>query len=420
MVARGKSDLLRPILDLYNSVMQKKLIFPIAIFLFLIIGTVFVVLYGKGYRLGFDFDKPKLQGTGLLVATSQPDGAQVFINGHLTTATNNTLNLSPDTYNIKIAKVGYSPWKKTIKIQKEIVTVTGALLFATAPKLESITEIGVADPVLDPSGTRLAYTVASQSARKNGVYILDMTSRPILTLQSASTQIVDDTIDIFSQAKLSWSPDGKELFATITSAQKPESPTTYLIKSNGFNQNPQDVTETIESILLDWEQQKKSKEKSRIDGLNGKAKKIINENFKIVSWSIDETKILYTASKSAKLPFIINPPIIGTDATPQERSIEKDSLYVYDIKEDKNFKIPDSIPNSQLSLTWFPDSRHLLFVDNGKISIIEYDGSNNTVVFAGPFMDNYAFSWPDGSKIVILTNLGNTNITPNLYTIGLK
>lgn len=411
--------------------MQKKLIFPIAIFLFLIIGTVFVVLYGKGYRLGFDFDKPKLQGTGLLVATSQPDGAQVFINGHLTTATNNTLNLSPDTYNIKIAKVGYSPWKKTIKIQKEIVTVTGALLFATAPKLESITEIGVADPVIDPSGTRLAYTVASQSARKNGVYILDMTSRPILTLQSASTQIVDDTIDIFSQAKLSWSPDGKELFATITSAQKPESPTTYLIKSNGFNQNPQDVTETIESILLDWEQQKKSKEKSRIDGLNGKAKKIINENFKIVSWSIDETKILYTASKSAKLPFIINPPIIGTDATPQERSIEKDSLYVYDIKEDKNYRIDIGnwfgkaeleIGNSQglQPLSWFPDSRHLLFVDKRKISIMEFDGLNNTVIFAGPFMNNYAFPWPDGSKIVVLTNLGNTNITPNLYTIGLK
>lgn len=403
--------------------MQKKLILPIAIFLFLIIGTVLVVLYGKGYRLDFDFDKPKLQGTGLLVATSQPDGAQVFLNGHLTTATNNTINLPPDTYNIKIAKVGYFPWEKTIKIKKEVVSAAQALLFVTTPKLESITEIGVADPVIDPSGTRLAYTVASQSARKNGVYILDMTSRPILTLQSASTQIASEAIDRFSDAKLTWSPDGQELFARIPFAQNPESPTTYLLKSNGFNENPQDVTETIESILLVWNQERENKEKSRIDGLSKKVKKLIAENFKVLSWSIDETKILYTASSSAKLPLIINPALIGTDATPQERSLKKDSLYVYDIKEDKNFKIDIvSQPTDQgsESLRWFPDSRHLLFVDNGKISIMEYDGSNNTVIFAGPFMDSYAFPWPDGSKIVILTNLGNTNIAPNLYTIGLK
>lgn len=417
--------------------MRKQLILPIAIFLFLIIGTVFVVLYGKGYRFGFELDKPKLQGTGLLVATSQPDGAQVFINGHLTTATNNTLNLSPDTYRIKIVKVGYFPWEKTIKVQKEVVSVTGALLFASAPKLESITEIGVSFPVIDPSFTKLAYTVASQSARKNGVYILDMASRPILTLQSASTQIVNDTVDTFSQVKLSWSPDGKELFAIITDSQNPESPTTYLLKTNGFNQNPQDVTETIENIIQLFEKEIEDKEKSRIDGLNAKVKKLINENFKVLSWSMDETKILYTASVSAKLPLIINPALIGSDSTPQERSIQKDSLYIYDIKEDKNFKLFDSMPNpqllpllakpdlaprdnSQLPLRWFPDSKHLLFVDNRKISIMEYDGTNNTIIYAGPFLDNYVFPWPDGSKIVILTNLGNTNITPNLYTIGLK
>lgn len=406
------------------------------------------VLYGKGYRFGSDFGKPKLQGTGLLVATSQPDGSQVFINGHLTTATNNTLNLPPDTYNIKIVKEGYFPWEKKIKVQKEVVSVTGALLFASAPKLESITEIGVSNPVIDPSGIKIAYTVASQSARKNGVYVLDMASRPILTLQSASTQIVDDTENSFSQAKLTWSPDGKELLATITDSQEPESPTIYLLKPSGFNQNPQDVTETIESILQVFEKEKENKEKSRIDGLNSKVKKIINESFNVLSWSVDETKILYTASSSANLPLVIDPPLIGTDSTPQERSIQKDSLYVYDIKEDKNYRIDIGKPVPSLSrdlklsseagsrfageivrqladqasqpLSWLPDSRHLLFVANGKISIMEYDGANNTVIYAGHFIDNYAFPWPDGSKIVILTNLGNTNIAPNLYTIGLK
>lgn len=401
---------------------KKQLVLPLLIFLFLIIGTVLVILYGRGYRLGFEPDKPKLKGTGLLVATSQPDGAQVFINGNLTTATNDTINLSPDTYDIKIVKEGYFPWIKTIKIQKEVVNATQALLFAKAPKLESITEIGVSDPVIDPSGTKLAYTVASQSARKNGIYILDMSLRPILTLQSASTQIVDDTIDSFSQAKVTWSPDGKELLTTMASPQNLESPINYLLKPSGFNQNPQNITATLANELLVWETEIENKEKSRISSLDAKINKLIAENFRVLSWSTDETKVLYTASASAKLPLVIDPPIIGTDSTPQQRDIEKDSLYIYDIKEDKNFKIdlPKQPLSSFPSLTWFPDSRHLLFVDNGKITVMEYDGTNNTVIFAGPFMDNYAFPWPDGSKIVILTNLGNTNIAPNLYTIGLK
>jgi hypothetical protein len=52
--------------------------------------------------------------------------------------------------------------------------------------------------------------------------------------------------------------------------------------------------------------------------------------------------------------------------------------------------------------------------------MIEYDGSNNTTVYAGPFIGDYAIAWPDGSRLVILTDLNNSTILPNLYTISLK
>ena len=58
--------------------------------------------------------------------------------------------------------------------------------------MTSITNIGVLNPVIDPSQTKIAYAVASQSAVKNGIYVLDMSVSPILTLQNASTQIVQD------------------------------------------------------------------------------------------------------------------------------------------------------------------------------------------------------------------------------------
>lgn len=397
--------------------MRKKIVIYLATFLFLVVGTIAVVLYGKGYNFSFGNGKIGLLGTGLLAAASSPDGAGIYINDHLTSATNNTISLSPGEYQIKIAKSGYSSWQKKIKIEKEVVSTAFALLLPTAPKLENITDTGISNPVVDPSRTKIAYTVSSSDApRKNGIYILDMSLRPILTLQSSSTQIADDTIDTFSKARLSWSPDAKELVATI--AAQANISTTYLLKIS-FNQNPQDVTETLATVNASWNKQKENQEKSQLFGLKTQLVNLIKEDFKILSWSVDESKILYSASQSATLPLIITPPLIGANSQPEERTINKGSVYVYDIKEDKNFKILDSMPDP-LPLSWFTDSKHLIYVNDKKISIMDYDGQNKTTVYAGPFIDTYAFAWPDGSKIVMLTDLGNPTISPNLYTIGLK
>jgi len=387
-------------------------------------GTTLVVFYGRGYRFDFGKGGPNLSGTGLLVATSSPDGAQVFVNGHLTTATANTINLAPGTYNVKIVKEGYLSWEKTLVIKNEVVTKADALLFPTAPKLESITNLGAQTPILDPSHTKIAFTVASQSAVKNGIYILDTTARPILTLQSASNQIINDTINTFSKAKLQWSPDGSELLASVPGAV---STTTYLLKTNGFNQSPQDVTETMESVNAVWEKQKTDREKALTDGLQKPLKSIVLSDFKVIDWSADETKILYVASQSAELPVIITPRLIGVDSTSEVRNIQKGTIYAYDIKEDRNYKIIDSLQNSEslniyspTPIMWFPDSKHLIYNHNRKIDIMEYDAGNQTTIYAGPFVDSYVFPWSDGSRIVILTDLGNPNASPNLYTIGLK
>ncbi|MCL6096342.1 MAG: PEGA domain-containing protein [Patescibacteria group bacterium] len=404
--------------------MKKQIIISALILLFMFTATVLVVLYGKGYRFGFGKGGPNLAGTGLLVATSSPDGAQVFVNGHLTTATANTINLAPGTYEVKIVKEGYLPWQKTLVIKNEVVTKADALLFPTAPKLENITNLGAQTPVLDPSRTKIAYTVASQSAVKNGIYILDTTARPILTLQSSSSQIINDTINTFSKAKLQWSPDGSQLLASIPGEVLG---TTYLLRTNGFNQSPQDVTETMESVNAAWEKQKIDREKALTDGLRKPLKTIVLSDFRVIDWSADETKILYVASVSAELPIIITPRLIGTDSTAEVRNIQKGTLYVYDIKEDRNYKIIDSLPNSDSlgiysasPISWFPDSKHLIYNHSKKIDIMEYDAGNQTTIYAGPFVDSYVFPWSDGSRIVILTDLGNPNASPNLYTVDLK
>lgn len=391
--------------------MRRQLIFSAFIILCLLSVTTLVIFYGRGYRLNLGEGKPDFFGTGLLVTTSKPNGAQVLVDGHLTTATDNTLNLAPGDYTIRIFKDGYFPWEKKLKIKKEVVTKADALLFPTAPKLESLTNVGVRNPVLDPSGTRLAFAIASQSARKNGIYVMDLSTRPILTLQNASTQITDDTVDKFSQSSFSFSPDGSQLIAT-TSAQ-----TSYLLDASGLNNSPRDVTATLLTVNLDWQKQKADKDKARLDSLPKDLRKLITGNFNILEWSLDDTKILYEASTSALLPTVINPRLIGVDTTPEQRKLIKGNTFVYDIKEDKNYEI--DVKNPQ-NLHWFPDGAHLVYVNDQKIEIMDYDSNNRITVYAGPFVDSFVFSWPDGSKIVILTNLGNSGTPPNLYTIGLQ
>jgi hypothetical protein len=406
--------------------MRRPYLAPLLVFALLILGTVLVVLYGKGYRIGnLSNGKPTISKTGLLVATSNPDGAQVFINGNLTTATDDTIDLLPGEYDIKITKEGYFPWEKHVRIQKEVVTKADALLFPTAPRLESITASGVESPVIDPARRKIAFRIASQSAKKNGMYVLDMSSYPVLTLQSSAKQISDDTTALFSASSYEWSPDGEELLASISAT--PIGDVYYLLRSSGFNDAPKNVTAILQSVYESWTTDSDEKNTARLASLKKDLRQMIGSNFVIKAWSPDETKILYIASRSAELPFIIKPRHIGLDLLREQRTIEKNDMYIYDIADDTNMKILNaSATCSEDASTcfppvqWFPDSEHLILIQDGKINIMEDDGTNTTTIYAGPFINSYVFPWPNGSKIVILTNFNNPGVPPNLYTIGLK
>jgi len=402
--------------------MRKQLTLSFFIFIFILAGTILAVFYGKGYRLDFGNGTPAVSKTGLMVTTSIPDGAQVFINGNLTTATNNTLDLTPGEYTVKITKEGYFPWEKLLKVEKELVTKADALLYPLAPKLESITTLGANNPVLDPSGIKIAFTVASQSAQKNGIYVYDMNSRSVLSLQTAAKHIADDSIDLFSTADISWTPDGESLVATIAGQ------TTYLLNASQLNDAPRNITATLSSFQEQYETDRKEKAAAQVAGLKPTLRKMIADNFTILSWSPDDTRILYTASKSAELELQITPRLLGVDTLREVRSIKEGGIYVYDLKEDRNTRILESNlltcetdPTACLPhVTWFPDSKHLVYVRSEQIHLVEFDGTNDTVVYAGPFLNEFVFPWPNGSRIVMLTNLGNKTILPNLYTISLK
>jgi len=113
--------------------MKGKIISVLGVLIVLAV-TVGAILYGRGYRLTFK-DSNGISGTGILVLNSFPEGARVFVDDNLTTATDNTINLSPGSYKVKIQKDGYYPWQKQIIVRREEVTHAIATLFPTNPRL---------------------------------------------------------------------------------------------------------------------------------------------------------------------------------------------------------------------------------------------------------------------------------------------
>lgn len=382
--------------------------------------TIGAILYGRGYRLTFK-DSNGISGTGILVLNSFPEGARVFIDDNLTTATDNTINLSPGSYKVKIQKDGYYPWQKQVIVRREEVTHAIATLFPTNPRLESVTTLGAASPIIDDSGSKIAFQVASISAQKDGIYLLDMNQKSIIPFGGAISQLVDNVAESFSDASISFTPDGDELIATTSGATQ----RTYRIPLDGGD--PVNITSTMAQLAKEDSLQREVINKKLINTFPKKLRQFAAANITGILISPEENKIFYTASQSAVIPVVIDPPLPGTNPTPETRSITQGHKYVYDIEEDKNYLILDTSGMDQMTIPtfkWHANGLNLFFINNQgnkkSIDTIEFDGQNRRTLYAGPLIDQYLFPWPDGTSVLILTNLNTPDTPANLYRIGLK
>ena len=121
------------------------------------------------------------------------------------------------------------------------------------------------------------------------------------------------------------------------------------------------------------------------------------------------------STASATIPHQLTIPLPGSNPTPESRNLEIGQRYVYDIEEDRNYKI------SSGDWKWFSDSNHLICAQDKKIIIMDYDGTNPVVVYSGPMESEFVAAYPNSKYILILTNLGQTSpAIPNLYAISLR
>lgn len=455
----------------------KTLVIFLATLAFILGGTYLMIRYAQGYR---PTRTGTIRGTGLLSANSFPTAAEVYINGKLTTATDNTLNLNPGEYEIEIKKDGYHNWSKKMQITEELVTETNAQLFPTSPSLEPLTYTGATMPVPAPDGTKLAFTVASASAvAKNGLYVQDLSASPILINKTARQIARTESGYDYTTSTYTWSPNGSEILVSF------ESGAHILLNSNQFNDlaSLKDVTVRLPQILSEWELELAREERVQLLLLPDFMASIATESATNLYFSPDNKRLLYQATTDIEIPTGLVPELPSSSTQAEVRTLKPGSWYVYDLKEDKNFLIIESdatsqqdqdtkeeldmvftpskftllpnfitpIPaelisspsafhrlqddvlitdsiklfNAQYSpifvdaIQWYPNSAHLIITTDTGIDIVEYDGTNRVTLYGGPMDKSIVYPWPDGSKIITRIAFSEGTL-PNLYTIKLK
>lgn len=405
------------------------------ILIFILITTVFIA-FARGYRL--DIEKRTIVPTGILSVNSNPKAAKIYIDGIFKGATNTNLTLPPGHYNVEIKKDGYTNWSKKVDLQGEIVLSLDALLFPINPSLSPLTNLGIVKITSINQTEKILLFSQAEDPEKDGIYLFDSDKKPLGLTQNLQPILLLKTFPYleidFKETQVYFSPDGAQAILEARTMS-------YLISLQEENKQLFDVTNSKATLLEAWQEEKTKQTLKILETFPKEISKIASDSFKIISFSPNENKILYQAKESAELPRIIKPALIGANPTVEERTLIKNSLYVYDKKEDKNFALKDErndlITNytDVYPLLWLTDSEHLVINEafniktainnrNSKLkkqlTIVDYDGINKQTVYSGPFEPEF-FSVTNDDNLVILANLNpESNELPDLYKVGIK
>jgi hypothetical protein len=401
-----------------------KLRFVLVLATILFVGTTGFLgsLYARGYR--FNFKSLVFEPRGILVVKSDPTGAQILVNGNQKAISDASVNLVPGVYDVEVKRDGFLTWSKRLTIEKEVVTQVMPFLFKSAPSLSPVTFSGCVNPVASADFTKIAFLINptnGNNREKTGLWLLETVNFP-LGFSKDARQITDGSLE---GATFVFSPTGREIL--LTSKQG-----VYLLDTGSFTTQNQrvNVSSRKAEILKGWEKEKKTKLEAQIKTLPSDLADILSRKAKTVIFSPDDTKIMYEASGSATLKEGLVKALPGSSTQKQDRDIKPGNIYIYDIKEDRNFFIGESsydlalgsenTENTQRRLAWFPTSKHLVYAEYGKITVMDYDSTNHQMVFTGSYISPAAFPFGSTEKLLILTNLGGETENQNLYSLSLK
>ncbi|MCR4277663.1 MAG: PEGA domain-containing protein [Candidatus Berkelbacteria bacterium] len=398
---------------------KNRVSFTVVITLLILIATIAAIFWARGFKP--NFKNGSIDRTGLIVVTSVPTGASVFLDGRLTSATNtNIAFLDPKTYKVRIEKDGYISWEKDIEVTADLATEIKAVLFPVAPGIKPLTTTGARNPMLSPDGGKIAY---GTSGERGGLFVMPMSERPFPFRQDLRLIAKNQSGFDFTNATFTWSPDSKQIIASFRTAQG--TPTSnLLLDADESEQALRDITGSLTATLNGWQQDLITQAQTRTITIPQEVKEATGTASQASPTPAPRASQPAASPQPTPTPGpSLNYYPTGLIFSPDEEKIlykSKDGAYkVYDLKNKKEYTLPQF--DNFITISWYPDSAHIVVVQQNLISVIETDGTNKMNVFSGKFENGFVFAHPSGSQLVILTTLTQPEGTPpNLYAIDLK
>ncbi len=372
-------------------------------FIILVGITTLLFLYTSGYRLTRKEDNSlDLSKTGMISAKSIPEGSNVYVNGVLMSATNDTISgIEPGIHNLKIQKKGFVTWAKDIEVFPELVTDITAVLVSQSPRLEPLTNTGARHAIMSSALTKLAFF--SKDPENPGIHVIPLAQEGLSLFRSTASNIIKDTPrTIYSDGtNIEWSPDEKEIL--VETAQN-------IYHLVDLETNTSETTSSPETIRNKWALELSATRTDFIEKveLPEDVRKLASDPKSL--WAPDDKKFLYTMTNGDNIEYHVynmeKPIPIG----------EKVDNVVFTTKAS----------DPQPKISWYSDSFHLIMVEGysetekrGTISLIRIDGSNKTEIYNNTLYSDEVYSTPGGDKIIILTSFKSTGQT-DLYTVSIR
>ncbi len=299
----------------------RRIIFYIFLFFFLVLAIV-TILYALGYTL--DWQNKSLVITGAFYFKSSPKGADVVINGKDYNKTNRFIKrILPNKYSIDLSIPGYNNWHKTLNVWPGLVTeAKHILLIPKNLEPKQVTDYSVRKFYISAHGKRAIYltdeaeekTTSSLTYSRLALRLIDFSTK--IDNQVYPSLIDDNGIsflfpDLSALSNVLWSLDNKKVILTFLDnncyildleqenkiinfrnmvypllTKQTDNPS-YIISNLNFH--PEDPNKIY--FLTD----------NTIYLINVSEKKLVKVISDVLTYVIDENKILYLSQSNGSL-----------------------------------------------------------------------------------------------------------------------
>lgn len=182
----------------------------VGIYLFIILFTVLIYYFAKGYRI--NLNDQQITKTGVLNIKADPFWSDIYIDGKKDGRSPKSKSLDIGVYNVDIKKDGYKTWTKRVEIFDEKSTIVRPWLMLEEPKTATVwNSEQLFEKIWTNRSSQLAVIQLKDSNEQSTLWAY-RTTTPFLSFSNNLVKLLTTDAEI---TDLKLSPDGNKALITL-------------------------------------------------------------------------------------------------------------------------------------------------------------------------------------------------------------